>query len=93
MYAKGVSTRELDTLHDIYGVQTSHETISRMTYVYEWQTRSLEPVYPFVYFDVCVCQGRSQSYEKGCHSVIGIDLKGRKDVLELYSPVLKPSAI
>lgn len=31
MYAKRVSTREnADTLHDIYGVQTSHETISHM---------------------------------------------------------------
>jgi putative transposase len=92
MYAKGISTREIaDTLHDIYGVETSHETISRMVdkilpYVREWQARPLEPVYPFVYFDamfVSVKDG-ARATKKAVYSVIGVDLKGRKDVLGLW---------
>lgn len=74
MYAKGISTREIaDTLHDIYGIQTSHETISRITdkilpYVRDWQERPLEPIYPFVYFNamfVSVKEGH-RSIKKLC---------------------------
>lgn len=92
LYAKGVSTREIaDTLYDIYGIQTSHETISKMVdkilpYVREWQGRPLEPIYPFVYFDamfVSVKEG-ARATKKALYTVIGINLKGQKDVLGLW---------
>ena len=92
MYAKGISTREIsDTLQDIYGIQTSHETISRMVdkilpYVREWQCRSLEAVYAFVYFDAMFVPIKDgvKATRKAVYSVIGIDLKGHKDVLGLW---------
>lgn len=92
MYAKGVSTREIsETLLDIYGIQTSHETISKMVdkilpYIREWQGRPLEPVYPFVYFDAMFVSVKDgiKATKKAVYTVVGIDLKGRKDVLGLW---------
>ena len=57
LYAKGLSTRDISkTLEEIYGFETSHETISAVTdkvipLIKEWQQRPLEPVYPIIYLD------------------------------------------
>ncbi len=55
MYAEIV-----DTLHAIYGILTTHETISRITdkilpYVREWQEHPLSLIQPFVYFNASLC--------------------------------------
>lgn len=92
MYAKGVSTRDIsETLYEIYGIQTSHDTISKMVdkilpYVREWQGRPLEPVYPFVYFDAMYVSVKDgiKAAKKAVYTVVGIDLNGRKDVLGLW---------
>lgn len=48
MYAKGLSTRQIsESLKDIYGIDTSHETISNITdkilpFIRDWQNRPLE---------------------------------------------------
>ena len=91
LYAKGLSTRDISkTLEEIYGFETSHETISAVTdkvipLIQEWQQRPLEPVYPIIYLDalhVKMRDGMSAS-NKAVYCVIGVTLEGRKDVLSL----------
>ena len=91
LYAKGLSTRDISkTLEEIYGFETSHETISAVTdkvipLIQEWQQRPLEPVYPIIYLDalhVKMRDGMSAS-NRAVYCVIGVSLEGRKDVLSL----------
>ena len=57
MYAKGMTTSDIEThIRDIYGVEVSDTTISRITdkilpIVREWQQRPLESVYAVVFMD------------------------------------------
>lgn len=52
-----MSTRDIhDQIKDIYGIELSSEMVSRITdsllpEIKEWQTRALEPIYPFVFMD------------------------------------------
>ncbi len=52
MYAKGLSTRDIeDHLNDIYGIDISAGLVSKITdrimpLVAEWQSRPLEKIYP-----------------------------------------------
>ena len=91
LYAKGLSTRDISkTLEEIYGFETSHETISAVTdkvipLIQEWQQRPLEAVYPIIYLDalhVKMRDGMSAS-NKAVYCVIGVSLEGHKDVLSL----------
>ena len=57
MYAKGMTTSDIEThIQDIYGVEVSDTTISRITdkilpIAKEWQQRPLESVYAVVFMD------------------------------------------
>lgn len=57
LYARGMSTRDIhDQLNDLYGIELSVEMVSKITdkilpQVKEWQSRPLNPVYPFVFMD------------------------------------------
>ena len=57
MYGKGMSTRDMqDIIQDIYGVDLSPETITRIIdriqpRIEEWQVRELKKLYTFVYVD------------------------------------------
>lgn len=57
LYSRGMSTRDIhDQLQDLYGIELSAEMVSKITdkilpQVKEWQSRSLNPVYPFVFKD------------------------------------------
>ena len=57
LYARGMSTRDIhDQLQDLYGIELSAEMVSKITdkilpQVKEWQSRPLNPVYPFVFMD------------------------------------------
>ncbi len=89
LYAKVLSTRDISkTLEEIYGFETSHETISNVTdkiipLIQEWQQRSLESVYPIIYLDalhVKVKEGMGAT-NKAVYCIIGVSLEGCKDVL------------
>ena len=53
LYARGMSTRDIhDQLQELYGIELSAEMVSKITdkilpEVKEWQSRPLNPVYPF----------------------------------------------
>ena len=92
MYAKGMTTADIEThIHDIYGLEVSDTTISRITdkilpIVREWQQRPLESVYAIVFMDAIHYHVRSegQIVKKAVYIAIGIDLDGHKDVLGMW---------
>ena len=89
MYAKGVSTRDIqDTLAELYGVEVSPGTISKVTdkvweLVEEWQNRPLEAIYPIVYLDAIYLKLRRDGKvaNTAVHIVLGVNMKGYRDVL------------
>ena len=92
MYAKGNSLKDIkDTIREIYSVELSEETISNMTRavneeVIKWQNRSLNKCYPFVYVDCLYCSVKEdyKSVKKAIYVVLGVDTKGKKDVLGIW---------
>lgn len=92
MYAKGNSLKDIkDTIREIYTVELSEETISNMTKavneeVIKWQNRKLNKCYPFVYIDCLYCSVKEdlKSIKKAVYVVLGVDTKGKKDVLGIW---------
>lgn len=92
MYAKGNSLKDIkDTIREIYSVELSEETISNMTRavneeVIKWQNRNLNKCYPFVYVDCLYCSVKEdyKSVKKAIYVVLGVDTKGKKDVLGIW---------
>jgi putative transposase len=93
MYARGMSTREITGhLQEIYGVEVSPALISSVTEavmeeVKTWQGRTLETVYPIVYLDALYVKVRDAGHirNRAIYVAIGVNLKGRKEVLGLWS--------
>jgi len=92
MYAKGMSTRDIeDHLRDIYGVDASAALISRITdkilpQMTEWQSRQLDAVYAVVFLDGIVFKVKKDAkvINKCVHSVLGITLEGKKEILGIW---------
>ncbi len=93
MYAKGMTTSDIEThIHDIYGLEVSDTTVSRITdkkilpIAKEWQQRPLEPIYAVVFLDAIHYHVRSegQIVKKAVYIAIGVDLDGWKDVLSMW---------
>ena len=92
MYAKGMSTTDIgDHIRDIYGIEVSESTVSRITdkvlpEAREWQQRPLESIYAVMFMDAIHYHVRSegQIVKKAVYIAIGIDLSGRKDVLGMW---------
>lgn len=92
LYAKGMTTRDIeDALVELYGVTLSHSVISEVTEaVLEeaklWQNRPLEAIYPIVWLDgivVKVCYDK-QVMNRSAHVMLGVNLRGEKEVLGLW---------
>jgi len=92
MYAKGMSDRDIaETINEIYGFKVSHETISRIVdrvqpRLAEWQSRTLDECYPFLYVDALVVPVKNdgKSTNKAVYSIIGINQDGIKDCLGFW---------
>lgn len=92
MYAKGMTTSDIEGhIHDIYGVEVSDTTVSRITdkilpVAKEWQQRPLESIYAVVFLDAIHFHVRSegQIIKKAVYIAIGINLDGHKDVLGMW---------
>ena len=92
LYAKGMTTRDIEhALQDLYGVEISHAVISQVTEsvldeVRAWQNRPLDAVYPILWLDgltVKIHHGK-QVVNKSVHVVLGVNLRGEKEVLGLW---------
>lgn len=92
LYAKGVSTREIqDHLDQLYGVDISPTLISNVTnkimpLIKEWQNRVLQNTYAMVFLDAVHFKVRheGQIVSKAAYIAIGVDLEGQKDVLGIW---------
>ena len=92
LYAKGMTTRDIESaLMELYGVTISHSLIAQVTDAVLdearlWQTRPLEAIYPIVWLDgiVVKVQQNKQVINKSAHVVLGVNLRGEKEVLGLW---------
>ena len=92
LYAKGMTTRDIESaLVDLYGVTISHALIAQVTDAVldearQWQSRPLEAIYPIVWLDglVVKVQQNKQVINKSAHIVLGVNLRGEKEVLGLW---------
>jgi putative transposase len=92
LYARGMSTRDIQAqLQELYGVEVSHTLVSTVTEAVEqerkaWQNRSLDAVYPIVYFDAIVVKVRHEGrvINKAIHLALGVNLAGQKELLGLW---------
>jgi putative transposase len=92
LYAKGLTTRDIESvLVDLYGVTISHSLIAQVTDAVldearVWQTRPLEAIYPIVWLDGIVIKvsQHKQVINKSAHVVLGVNLRGEKEVLGLW---------
>ena len=92
MYAKGMTTSDIEAhIKDIYGLECSDTTISRITdkilpVVREWQSRPLEEIYAVVFMDAIHFHVRSegQIIKKAVYIAIGINMEGQKEVLGMW---------
>src|SRR5512137_2393630 len=93
LYSRGLTTREIEGhLLEIYGVEVSPALVSPVTDavcadVQGWQNRSLEEVYPIVYFDALWSKVRDSGpvAKVAVYLALGITLAGHKEVLGMWA--------
>lgn len=91
-YAKGMSLRDMEKLfQDIYQTNFNKEQLTYLISkvnkeVKEWQTRKLKPIYAFMYIDCLYVPIKEEftSKKKAIYVIIGIDLKGKKEVVGVW---------
>lgn len=79
-------------LSEIYGAEVSPSFISDITdsimpMVIEWQNRTLDPFYPFVYLDgirVSIRDEDGHIKKKVLYLALGVDIEGQKDLLGMW---------
>jgi putative transposase len=82
MYAKGMSTRDIeDHMRDIYGIEVSATMVSKVTdkilpMIAEWQARPLDRVYPVIFLDAIHFKVRKDNriINKAAYSVLAINM-------------------
>lgn len=91
LYARGMSTWDIhDQLNDLYGIEMSAEMVSQITdkilpQVKEWQSRPLNPVYPFVFMDCIHYKVREDGriLSRAAYVVLGVTTDGYKEILSI----------
>ncbi len=86
-----MSTRDIhDQLYDLYGIELSADMVSKITdkilsETKEWQSRPLEPVYPFIFMDAIHYKIREDGriLNRAAYVVLGVSLDGDKDILSI----------
>ncbi len=92
LYALGMSYTDIcDHLSEMYQLNISPSTITSITdkivpEIEEWQTRSLESVYPIVWMDAIHYKVREDNAikTKAVYCLIGVNREGIKDLLGMY---------
>lgn len=92
LYARGLSTREINAqIQDLYGIEVSATMVSNITdavlpEIKDWQTRTLETVYPIVFIDAIHFSVKEENHviKKAAYVVLGVDATGMKDVLGIW---------
>jgi putative transposase len=92
LYSCGMSQRDIaEQIKNLYDVEISPEVVSKITdkimpEITAWQSRPLNPVYPFVFMDAMHYKVKEnhQYQTKAAYVVLGIDMDGRKDILGVW---------
>ena len=91
LYARGMTVRDVQAhLKEIYGVDVSHDLISRVTDgVWEeleaWRSRPLDAVYPVVFIDALMIKIRDGNVaNRPVYLAVGIDVDGHKHILGVW---------
>jgi len=92
LYARGMSTRDIhDQIEDIYGISISAEMVSKITdkvipHIKEWQNRTLDQAYPFIFMDAIHYKVREDGRikSKAAYVVLAINLEGFKEVIGIW---------
>jgi putative transposase len=92
LYSRGMTTRDIKAhLAEVYGVEVSHETVSKVTEVVveeiqAWQSRPVEEVYPILFVDGIRIKVRDSGVvtNRVAHLVVGVDVDGFKHVLGIW---------
>lgn len=92
LYALGMSYTDIcDHLSEMYQLSISPSTITSITdkivpEIEEWQTRSLESIYPIVWLDAIHYKVREDNAikTKAVYCLIGVNREGIKDLLGMY---------
>lgn len=92
MYSRGMSTRDMQSaLKEMYGVDVSPTLISDVTDavmddVRTWQSRTLDAVYPIVYFDAIVVKvhDNKRIVNKAVCLALGVNTQGHKELLGMW---------
>jgi len=81
---------ELDVSLGHYGIDLSAEKVSKITdrilpEIKEWQSRTLESIYPFIFMDVIHYKMREDRriLNRVAYVVLGVTLEGNKDILSI----------
>lgn len=93
LYSRGLSTREIQAyLKEIYKVEVSPMLISNATEAVAeeaklWQNRSLNEVYPIVYFDAIVVKIRHDGKvsNRAIYLALAVTMQGHKEILGMWS--------
>lgn len=92
LYGLGLSYKDIQThLREMYGLSVSDGVINSITdrvipAIREWQSRPLERLYAIVWMDAIHFKIREDGkvITKAVYSVLGVNMKGQKEVLGLY---------
>jgi len=92
MYGLGMSYQDISShITELYGISVSPAAISEITdkiigKVKEWQQRPLESFYPFIWLDAIHYKIKEDGryVSKAVYTVIGVNIRGIKEVLGLY---------
>lgn len=92
LYGLGMSYNDIQThLTEMYGLTVSDGTINAITdriipAIREWQSRPLERLYAIVWMDAIHFKIREDGrvITKAVYTILGVNLKGEKEVLGLY---------
>lgn len=92
LYACGMSQTDIsEQIKALYDVEISPELVSKisekiMPDVTAWQSRPLEPIYPFVFMDAIHYKVKEnhQYVTKAAYVVLGINQDGAKDILGVW---------
>lgn len=92
LYGLGMSYSDIQThLTEMYGLSVSDGTINAITdrilpTIREWQSRPLERLYAVVWMDAIHFKIREDGkvLTKAVYSILGVNMKGQKEVLGLY---------
>ena len=92
LYALGTSYRDIRFhIQELYGIEISEATITAVTdqlipELKEWQSRSLDAVYPFIWLDAIhyKIKDNGRYVSKAVYTILGLNVEGKKELLGLY---------